>query len=383
MEATCLRILEEEVRTSGASDASTLLRRVVRAGHEPARDKLVEAMLIGTTWFLREPATLARMVGHLKAQNLTEASIWCAGVSTGQEAYSAAITLLEAGIEPRVVGTDINKSALTVAKTGRYSACNGSGLPKEWLGRWYSQEPGGHVCIDPSVRKRVTFIRHNLIRDTAPPYPYQGFHIVLCRNVLMYFETSDSRAVAQKLRDALLPGGTLLLGAVEVPLLDNTGTSVALPNAYSRVVTVPAAEPKASSPALLPSITEVEQLIERDELELAIALVQQRIHAAPLDPILHTAMGVIHRLRGDNEQASEAFRAASFLDPKAWYPAYQLGCTLESLASIPSAKRAFGHALATLDSDGRSGSPFATSELDILKNTVRDTCKRKLKLLAS
>jgi chemotaxis protein methyltransferase CheR len=141
--------------------------------------------------------------------------IWSAACSTGQEVYSLAMMLRDAG--PRwagwtfdILATDASASTVARARKGRYSRFEiQRGLPVRTMLRWF-REDGEDWVADPSLTRDIRFATHD-IREPAPG----RFDMILCRNVLMYFAVPLRRQVLDHLADALEPGGVLMLGAGE------------------------------------------------------------------------------------------------------------------------------------------------------------------------
>lgn len=140
---------------------------------------------------------------------------WSAGTASGQEAWSLAI-LLEELAAPRasVLGTDLDPAALRNAARGWYSEADLVEAPPAWTERHLEPGPRG-FAVSPALRRRVRFLRHDLMGGTAP-VPVR-FHLVSCRNVLIYFAPALQRRVLRLLVDALEPGGVLCLGEAEWP----------------------------------------------------------------------------------------------------------------------------------------------------------------------
>jgi len=196
-------------------DPLALVRRVI-AREPEALAALVEHAVVLETVFWRHPEQLA-VIAHAAAARPGGRRIWSAGCATGEEPYSVAIALLEAGrlaAGDVILATDVSERALAAARAGSYDPRALRRLPPEVAGRWL--EPGARRRVAPAVRALVTFERHNLVRDPAPPGG--PFDAVLCRNVLIYFAPETAAAVLYTLADALAPGGVLVLGPVELPL---------------------------------------------------------------------------------------------------------------------------------------------------------------------
>ncbi len=210
------RALEQGLAAAAAAlgEAPATLARRVAAREEEAIAVLLEHAVVRETSFWRHPAQLAAL-GRLAAGAANPLTVWSAGCASGEEPYSIAITLLEAGRAgrgDRVVATDVSERALAEARAGHYGKRALRRLPPALSARWL--EAGGRVAAAP--RALVAFARHNLVTD--PPPPGGPFDVVFCRNVLIYFDPPTAAAVLYRLADALRPGGALVLGPVELPL---------------------------------------------------------------------------------------------------------------------------------------------------------------------
>ena len=146
--------------------------------------------------------------------------IWHAGCATGEEAYSLAILLHEEGLYDRcrIYATDINEALLRRARGGIYSERDvmsyaesyreggGNGALIDHFSIRY-----GHAIVHSSLRERIVFARHNLATDRA----FNDFHVILCRNVLIYFNRELQNRAHSLLFHSLVPGGILGLGRKE------------------------------------------------------------------------------------------------------------------------------------------------------------------------
>ncbi len=181
-----------------------------------AVEALVERTVVGETHFWRHPEQLRalRKVAFGAPEPL---SIWSAGCASGEEPYSVAMALREAGRAgrgDRILATDVSARALDRARAGRYAAWSLRRLPRELRERYLPGEPP-EAEVAPEVREPVELLRHNLVAD---PPPGSGFDVVLCRNVLIYFDPVLAAEVLYRLLGATRPGGLLVLGPVELPL---------------------------------------------------------------------------------------------------------------------------------------------------------------------
>jgi chemotaxis protein methyltransferase CheR len=192
-----------------------LVRRV-RAREPEAVRALVEWSVVAETSFWRQPEGLAALVRRL-APAPRPLAIWSAGCASGEEAYSLAIALLEAGRTgrgDRIVATDVSGRALARATEGRYAPRALRRLAPEIAARWF--EAGESRRVKEEVRALVALEPQNLVAD--PPPAGAPFDAVVCRNVLIYFEPPTAAEVLYRLVGALRPGGLLVLGPVELPL---------------------------------------------------------------------------------------------------------------------------------------------------------------------
>ena len=184
---------------------------------------VVEAMTTNETYFFRDrtpfdlfrdvilPEALARNAGRRRLR------IWCAASSTGQEPYSLAMLLQEAGSrlagwQVDIVATDLSAEVIEKARLGLYSHFEVQrGLPVQWLLKYFTQV-GEQWHIAPSVRAMVEYRQLNLL------YGFEGlgqFDVIYCRNVLIYFDAPTKSDILGRLAGSLAPGGTVLLGAAE------------------------------------------------------------------------------------------------------------------------------------------------------------------------
>jgi chemotaxis protein methyltransferase CheR len=180
---------------------------------EAELDALIEALRVGETRFFRHAAqveALERVVVPALARARAAARrvrAWSAGCATGEEAYTLAMLLGERlpGWTHEVLGTDLSDEALARARAGRYPA---AAIDERRRRRWFRVD-GEHVVVSPALA--VRFERRNLLE----PPPAGPWDIVLCRNVLMYFDASTRRDVVERLLDVLADDGYLLVGYAE------------------------------------------------------------------------------------------------------------------------------------------------------------------------
>jgi chemotaxis protein methyltransferase CheR len=212
------------MREHGFESIDHLAARLV-AGTDPGlADEVMESLLNNETYFFRDKLPFDLLLGGpLKRLQQARAgerklAIWCAGCSTGQEAYSLAMSFAEDKLRWRgwkidIVGTDLSRSAIERARAGVYSQFEVQrGLPVMQMIRYFENVGGGDWRIAESLRSAVRFETRNL--RERPPKPGM-FDIILCRNVLLYFSPEMRRTAFDHLAEAITPDGTLMLGAGE------------------------------------------------------------------------------------------------------------------------------------------------------------------------
>jgi chemotaxis protein methyltransferase CheR len=196
-----------------------LLRRI-RARDPSATQAFVEAAVIGETYFGRHPEQLEALRRELRAlPSGAPVTVWSAGCATGEEPYTLAMLLLEEGRRGTIQATDVSENALRVARLGRYGPWSLRGLPSLVRQRWLRPDGDGWVVAE-ELRRLVRFQRHNLLSDPAPG---RAFDVVLCRNVMIYFERENVELVAGRLFDATRVGGLVALAPAEIPFAEPRG----------------------------------------------------------------------------------------------------------------------------------------------------------------
>ena len=209
------RVAEERLDT-----ITGLAERVL---HEPAAlDRLLLDLSISVTSMFRDPAFYLalrqKVVPLLRTYPFIR--VWNAGCATGEETYSLAILLREEGLgeRTRIYATDINDSVLHRAKDGEF----GLDKMREYTGQYiqgggrqafsdYYKVYGEKVVFDPTLVDQVVFAQHNLVSDAA----FNEFHLIVCRNVMIYFDRDLQEKVHALLHNSLIRRGVLALGQKE------------------------------------------------------------------------------------------------------------------------------------------------------------------------
>ncbi|MET1112674.1 MAG: protein-glutamate O-methyltransferase CheR [Allosphingosinicella sp.] len=216
--------LQPLMRERSITSLDGLVAALVARSDERLAEAVVEALLNNETFFYRDRQAFETLLGpalrRLEATRRRERrlAIWCAGCSTGQEAYSIAMHFAEqkarwAGWTIDIVGTDVSRTAVEQARSGVYSQFEVQrGLAVMQMMRWFEELPGAAWRIAPDLRRAVRFEVASLV-GLAPASV--KFDIILCRNVLLYFSAETRRAAFARLASAAADDAALMLGAGE------------------------------------------------------------------------------------------------------------------------------------------------------------------------
>ena len=221
------RLLTPRLTALGLDDFSAYylyLRHAPQAANECLA--FAQAMVNHETYFFREQYqldALARdVLPELVARNRRNRrlSVWSAGCSTGEEAYSLAIILKESGLfenwDIQILGTDISAKALAKARRGVYGSLSfrQAGPMSERIRRTYFEPIEKQLRVTDAIQNMVRFFRLNLL-DRLAMSVLPTMDVVLCRNVLIYFSEETKKQVVQTFYEKIRPGGYLLLGHSE------------------------------------------------------------------------------------------------------------------------------------------------------------------------
>lgn len=216
-----------------------LIERVIKTGHDSFRSYfsflrfqasgeefqvLVNLMTVNETYFFREAYQFDCLVRDILPEILQRhrrqqaIRIWVIPSSTGEEAYSIAMYLLEhwpqiSEWDVEIISSDIDTAVLDSARAGLFSARSVAQLPASYLQKYFRQSGDGYQICD-ALREGVAFSRVNL-SDRDDTRAYRDFDVIFCRNLLIYFDDVSRKAAAETFYDALNPGGFVLLGHSE------------------------------------------------------------------------------------------------------------------------------------------------------------------------
>jgi chemotaxis protein methyltransferase CheR len=348
---------------------------VLRSPEPTHLARLVDQVAIKETFFLRHLEEVEGIDWPGKAARAAAAGralrIWSAGCSTGEEAYSLALLAAEAlgdeGPAIDVLGTDLSPSVLALAEQSLYGTRSMRLVDRRRRDRWFVAD-GARLRVGEKLRARVRFARHNLVHDRFPPEGEAPFDLVVCRNVLIYFDPPTAVRVTASLQQALAPGGRLLLGTVDRLL---SGPPVGSPPPAGVVRQRPAARrARIEHGARIPRREATTRLLHPDS-----ATSESPAEAA------HAAFEAGSRAlgAGDAATALTALRRALYLDPKRAVVALQLARAHEALDQVEAARRAYWRTLRLVDETPDSGARVYDR---IAAGDVAAACRARLTVLS-
>ena len=185
-------------------------------------DLLAKDMLISVTRFFRDTEAFEKLKETILPRIVNESRgrpirCWVPGCATGEEVYSIGIlleeALQEAGIVDQAVkifATDLDRKALDIAGQGIYPSSIADEIPAPLLDKYFNRQ-GEHYEISRTIRERIIFAKHNVLKDP----PFTRMDLVSCRNLLIYLQPAAQQCVLSILHFALRPGGVLMLGMSE------------------------------------------------------------------------------------------------------------------------------------------------------------------------
>ncbi len=192
-------------------------------------ERLMHSLTVNVTKFFRNWDTYAAISSKVIPALMDEAGpapqVWSAGCATGEEPYSVAMLMHQyaaaSGSRTRfnsasIIGTDIDRVCLDHAERAIYQESALSETPPD-IRRKYFRDEGGFVALQQEVRRPVTFEYSDLLGFCAP---VEKAHLILCRNVVIYFQRAAQDALIAHFHETLVPGGFLVLGKVETLLGD-------------------------------------------------------------------------------------------------------------------------------------------------------------------
>lgn len=181
---------------------------------ENQRQKFLDFITINVTEFFRNPEIFKEFEKELKNMTLKNShiKIWSAACSIGAEPYSIAIIIDKLGFNNKcnIIATDIDTTILGKAKNGEYIESEIKNIEKQDLHKYF-RNVGDKYIIGGNIKNMITYKRHDLILDSYE----NDFDIIVCRNVVIYFNQDIKEKIYKKFSNALKKGGLLFVGATE------------------------------------------------------------------------------------------------------------------------------------------------------------------------
>ncbi|CAO3453770.1 CheR family methyltransferase [Azospirillum largimobile] len=369
----------------------------------PEYQGLINELAVGETFFFRyiEQFDALRAVAIPECIRRNQATrllrIWSAGCSIGPEAYTMEILLKQhfaeqlEGWQVHIVGTDINGAFLEQARRGTYGDWAVRGLSPETLEACFDRQDK-LWSVKPKYRQWTSFMPFNLVEGSIPSYPHGigHFDIILCRNVMIYFDEATRHRLLANLHDALSDAGWLVVGHAEAgPQMNELFIPVSVPGATlyrkqgDRAAPAPVATPgpspvapapmpavkprraaaakpatkaaskapsrapsRAATPPAAPTPPDQSETNERSSLlEACLA----RVEANRMDPAAHYQLGLVEEELGVGDPVA-AFKRALYLDPRFVLADYHLALAYWRRGRLVPAQRHFRNAREALES---------------------------------
>lgn len=365
---------------SGADDLDEYLRRT--EADPRVREELAARVTIGETYFMRDLEQFGVLrdvvLPELIAAHGTDLRIWSAGCSTGEEPYSLAILLAEMGarISWPITATDINRSVLDRATLGTYGEWSFRGVDPALRARYFTPD-GKRFRVRDEVRRKVRFDWLNL---ATPDYPslwsgIAGMHLIVCRNVLIYFSPRAIGSVAGRLHASLADDGWLMCGASDPPLAEHAPLEsrevrgrLLYRRSSQQIATMPKMRQHEAPSEPIPDrrrtarvrAPRVDAEVQPNDVLKIRALADAGLHReaselataasarSPLDAELQYLSAAICLERGQNELAAVIARRALYLDPTLSVAALVLGNALRRSGDLRGASAAYRSAAVAL-----------------------------------
>jgi len=209
--------LGDMIRRGCCADSEELCSRL-SAGDEQCYEALAGFVTTSHTFFFRDPEQFAVLVSDIRRNENGRVRIWCAACSTGEEAYSIAMTLLDAGITGfHITATDVNRNVLAAFNRGVYHENRFFRTDDAVRRRYFVPEEDGYWSIDRRLRDFVSIKEVNLMDSVRFP---GLFDYVFCRNVFIYFDEKSRKRALENITANLRKDGLLFIGQSEVLLFE-------------------------------------------------------------------------------------------------------------------------------------------------------------------
>ena len=236
--------LSNEIRKRGFSSYTAYLDTVYNDKSGTEIVSLLNKLTTNHTYFMREPEhyqfmekTFLPYIRSLKRPK-KYVSVWSAGSSSGEEAYTTQMQMLEyfgaeaAGWDTTIFASDISRNVLSKAAQGIYHADGMKNLDPSWVKKYFTPLANDCFQVKPELQKRVNFKVFNLMKPI--PKPAVPYDLIFCRNVMIYFDMPTKIELVKRFYDVLAPGGYLFIGHAESIPRDTTKYQYVQPAIYRK-----------------------------------------------------------------------------------------------------------------------------------------------------
>lgn len=235
--------LVKRLRARGFTSFRQYYECVSRGGGDGELGEMINAVSTNVTSFFRENRHFdylgQKVIPELAARpSGARVRLWSAACSTGEEAYSMMMTVLESmdcsGRNVKLLANDISTRVLETARAGRYPSDKINSIPGCFADKYFSRPGGGLVEVNREVRSFIAFRHFNLL---VSPLPFTGrFDVIFCRNLMIYFDPPTQKKLVHTLSGALNPGGHLFIGHSEsIPFSKEAGLKGVAPAVFRRI----------------------------------------------------------------------------------------------------------------------------------------------------
>ncbi|MDH5326633.1 MAG: hypothetical protein OEZ68_11195 [Gammaproteobacteria bacterium] len=313
--------------------------------------RLIEEIVVTETWFFRNQAQFQALANHVVSELLPQCSafrpvrILSVPCSSGEEPYSVAITLREAGIPAELVhidAIDISRRSVNTALAGCYSKNSFRDVDPSLIRNYFFQREDGYHLVS-LIKKQVNFSTGNLLTDSLKE---QFYDVVFCRNGLIYFDRDDQKTIINKLYHCLMDQGLMFVGHAESALVSSEQFSQ-LPdhNAFAfkkngscraflksrgnqirerdwaKIIDSisSSAQPLTKTPKpdkpKLRSLLPAERMVYQGRYIEAGGVCQEFLQHTPESAQAYYLLGLIKNFQGEDELAMKNLKKAIYLDP--------------------------------------------------------------------
>jgi chemotaxis protein methyltransferase WspC len=332
---TLERALAAVAARAGIPVGNGLIERLQRAGDEWRH--LLDELIVSETWFFRDREPYIFLASHLRRRAVTApARILSVPCSTGEEPYSIAITLREAGLAPGqfvIHAADLSQAAIDRARGGEYGPSSFR-EPTSLVMETYFRATGAGWRVRESLASLVEFHQANLLAPVSLA-AFGPFDVIFCRNVLIYMHEEARRLVLSSIGAMLAPDGVVVTGHSEVVIFlqagfervdharafacrkRSAGDARPLSGMRARRPQPPSdAAPDPAPPAPpSPSVASARRLADQGDLEAAAAQCEALIGEGAADAEIYYLLGLVSQASDHLVRAEKLFQQALYLDP--------------------------------------------------------------------